>query len=1094
MRTLDEARVADASGAAPSPSPVWLEDKFVFPASSSQRQLWFLHELDPTAGLAYHLPVAFWIAGRVDRIALQRAVNWTVARHEALRTRIARLETDVVQAISPEACVTVAFVDLTDQPAASREAEARRLIEIEATRPFHHTEPSLLRVALIRIAPERHALVLVLHHMIADGASLEVTVHELVDAFEAFARGEVPAASPPALQYADYVAWQQRWLTSDDYAAQRAYWIERLTGAPMVLDLAHGRPRTVDAGFRGRTHTVALPQPLASAASAAAARHGVSLYTLLLAAFALVLHRRSGQTDLLIGTPVANRGRPELERLVGLFANTVVLRVDLSTDPTARELLDQLSRTVVGAITHQQVPFDKVVEALHPERSLTRNPVFQVMFAFQEVRQARPGVRELAVDRIAIASHTARFDLSLFVIDEDGRISLAFEHSAALFDPETIEQIADQYQRVLGELVAGDARASALAFLTPEQRQAVIERSYHHAPAPAADWLVQTFERHAAEAPDRVAVVCGDRAWTYQELDRRAGGLAGQLRAAGAAPEQRVAVLCGRSEQLVVALLAVLKSGAAYVPIDPELPEQRVRYILDDARPSVVITMSASGELCAAPLDARGPAPAIDERGPTTSATDDCAAYILYTSGSTGQPKGVVISRGALGNFLHSMLRAPGIDADDVLAAVTTVSFDIAGLELYLPLVAGARVVMVDREAARDPQALRRVLDDHRVTVLQSTPATWRMLLDAGWQPGPGMRALCGGEALAQDLADRLVSGGAAVWNLYGPTETTIWSCRKRIAAGQPVSIGAPIGNTGAYVLDDELEPVPSGVHGELFITGAGVGRAYWARPALTAEAFLPDPFAHAPGGRMYRTGDTVVRRSDGELVFIGRRDSQVKIRGFRVELGEIEATARAYAGVRDAVAIAIGSGSSARLACYVVGDGGPRWREDLRDHLRARLPEYMVPGAIVTLEALPQLPSGKIDRAALPRPEIARGGELAPPPSSDVELRLAAAWARILDCGPVSLHDNFFALGGTSLQAARLIQDIRRELHVEIPMRELYLDASLSNLAAVIDKKLRGIRVERTGGIAAFVAGLRDDQLDALLGDGSLNTGWENI
>jgi amino acid adenylation domain-containing protein len=1096
----ESPRAAPPASSASPAAPSWLDGKYVFPASSSQRQLWFLHELDAGAGLAYHIPVAFWVSGPVDRVALQRAVNWTVARHEALRTRVGRFEGDVVQAIAPEAGVTVAFVDLADHPQGSREHEARRRIEIEANRPFHHAEHSLLRVSLIRLADDRHALLIVLHHIIADGTSLETVVRELVAAYDAFVHGDVPVASPPALQYADYVAWQDRWLRGDDYAAQRAYWVDQLAGAPMVLELALGRRRTIEAGFRGRTHVVALRRPLEAAVRAAAAQHGVSLYTMLLAAFAVVLYRRSGQTDLLIGTPVANRRRPELDRLVGLFANTVVVRVDFSADPTAHELVQQVSRTVAQAIAHQEVPFDKLVEALQPERALTRNPVFQVMFAFQEVRQAAPATGPLALERLAVASQSARFDLSLFATDEDGAVSLAFEHNAALFDPATIEHMAEHYQGVLAEMVGGDVRTSGLSFITPDERRELIERAYHHEPAPDADWLVQSFERIAAETPDRIALVHGDRALTYRELNRLANQLAGRLRARGAGPEQRVAVMCERSAQLVIALVAVLKAGAAYVPIDPELPEDRIRYILDDARPSIVITASAVGELDAARLPARDPAVVVDgrdDRGPAASApaaSDACAAYVLYTSGSTGRPKGVVISRGALGNFLGSMLRAPGLAADDVLAAVTTVSFDIAGLELFLPLVAGARVVLVDRETARDAQALRHVIEQHQVTVLQSTPGTWRMLLDTGWRPGPAMRVLCGGEALAQDLADRLVSGGAAVWNLYGPTETTIWSCRKRVERSGQISIGAAIGNTGAYVLDDQLEPVPAGVQGELCISGAGVGRGYWARPALTAEAFVPDPFARAPGGRLYRTGDIVVQRPDGELEFIGRRDHQVKVRGFRVELGEIEATAREHAGVRDAVAVVTGSGAGARLVCHVVAEAGrdAAWLEALRLHLRSRLPEYMVPAAITTLDALPRQPSGKVDRAALPRPESARTGEVAQPPTSDVELRLASAWARILDCGPVSLSDNFFTLGGTSLQAARLVQEVRRELHVEIPMRDLYFDATLSNLAAIVDRKLRGIRAERTGGIEPFVAGLRDDQLDALLEDSLLNPGWE--
>lgn len=1077
------------------PPPV-LDGNYVFPASTGQKRLWFLREFDERWGVAYHLPVAFRLEGPVNRVILQRAVNHVVGRHESLRTRLAYVDGQLSQVINPGAYVTVSFVDLGPVQEPERWDEARRWLSTETQRPFRFTESSLLRVTLLRLTDEQHVLLVTVHHTVADGRSLEVFIGELAACYDAFVRGAEPQLPEVPLQYVDFSAWQQQHVGSEAYEKQRAYWRKKLSGAPLVLELPIDRTRPSVQTLLGATKQFSLPAEFSAAVHQRARETGTTAYMVLLAAFEVLLHRYTGYEDFLIGTPVANRQSPELESMVGFLVNTLALRADLSGDPSVSELLRRIRNTVQEALTYQEFPFESVVEELHPERTLSRNPIFQVMFGFQQAPHAQLKLGPLKLSRLPVEYGTSKFDLSFFLFDDGHTIEGVIEYSTELFEAGTIDRLIRHYTVVLEGIIRNAAQpVSQLALLTGAERAEMLARAFHAEPAPEPSLLLpQIFEAQVSRTPDQIALSFRDERLTYRELNSRANRLAHLLRARGIRPEDRVAICLERSTDLLIALLGVLKAGAAYVPVDVAYPPGRVSYMLQDAQPAAMITHREFAHLGEGvphviELD-RVDLSGQSEQNPGQASVAENLAYILYTSGSTGRPKGVMVTHGALANFLRSMALEPGLKSGDVLAAVTTISFDIAGLELYLPLVTGARVLLVTREQASDGRALSALLKEHQVTVMQATPATWRMMTDTGWQPGPGFTVLCGGEALAQDLAHTLTANGAKVWNLYGPTETTIWSCRKLLKPGAQVTLGRALGNTSVYVLDRAFQPVPVGVCGELFIGGAGVARGYRGRPDLTTERFVPDPFAGQPTARLYRTGDLVRLRADGDLEFVGRADHQVKVRGFRIELGEIDAVLRSHEAIRDVATIVWGSSDAERrLVAYVV-PSAPLPQEQLiqrlREHARASLPDYMVPSSIVPLEAIPLTPNLKVDRAALPDPRTASvqvSSEYVAP-RTETEARVASIWARLLSCERVGVHDNFFELGGNSLLAGQLIQELDRAFGVHVPMREIFIDATVVNLATVVEAGLKQSSQTEDHQLNTLLDKLSDEEVEALLND----------
>jgi amino acid adenylation domain-containing protein len=1053
------------------------------PLSFAQERFWFLQQFDPD-NPAYNIPIALRLAGSLDLAALELSLDEIVQRHDVLRAAFVDQAGVPRQVVAPRRPVALEVIDLQALPSEARRDEALRRATEAARRPFDTERDALLRAFVLRLAADEHLFVLIAHHLIFDGWSLILFMRELGERYTAQVTG-VPAALPGLpIQYADFAAWQRQFMQGEALKPDLDYWRQRLADAPAELELPSDRPHPPVRTYGGAVRPFSLPATLSEELRRLAQRQGTTLYITLLAAFQTLLHRYTGQDDILVGTAVSTRSRAETESLIGSFANNLCLRADLSGDPSFEEALTRAHEAVLEALAHQELPFEQLLDAMQPKRSLSHTPLFQAMFVLHERPLEEclslPGV---AVARVPIDLGTARFDLSLDMSDGRQGLSGALEYNTDIFDDATIERLLTHFRVLLEGIVADPARRlSALPLLTADERQAMlVEWNATSLALPPRPFVHELVAAQAERTPDATAVEFDGDRLTYRELDRRSNQVAAHLACSGVAPGVLVGVCVERSLAMVVALLGVLKSGGAYVPLDPSFPRDRLAFMLADSRAPVLVTQArlrdALPPTTARIVDLDADRPAIDREAgdPIDPAVQpDDLAYVLYTSGSTGQPKGVTITHRNLVNFLLAMRREPGLTADDAVLAITTLSFDIAGLELYLPLIVGARVVIASRATASDGLALIDLIDQSGVTVMQATPATWRLLLEAGWQGRPGLTILCGGEALPRPLAQELLARGAAVWNLYGPTETTIWStiCRVRDEAG-PVSIGRPIANTILYVLDAHRNPVPVGVPGELYIGGDGVARGYLNRPDLTDERFVPDPFRAEPGARIYKTGDRARYRPDGQVDYLGRLDHQVKVRGFRIELGEIEALLVQHPAVqRAAVIVREDVPGNPRLVAYVVpeppaddaGDGATasdddpegRWRAllpALREQLAAALPDYMTPAAYVRLEALPLTPNGKLNRQALPSPDPARPGDDDGfvPPRDDTERRLAELWGMVLGVEAVGVTDDFFELGGQSLLAARLFALIQREFDQRLPLATLFQAPTIEHLARLL-------------------------------------------
>jgi amino acid adenylation domain-containing protein len=1078
----------------PAPRPARL------PLSFAQERLWFLDRLEPGRA-AYNIAQAVEARGPLDPAALAAALSGVAARHEALRTVFAETTTGPVQVVRPTPSVPLPVADLSGLPAALAEAEARRLEAEAAERPFDLAAGPLLRAGLILRGPGDHRLLLVLHHIVADGWSMGILVRE-AGALYGAARDGRPSPLPALpVQYADVALWQRRRLAGEAAAADLAWWRDRLAGAPPALDLPTDRPRPAVPSLRGEVATADLPDGLAAAVSALARREGATPFMVLLAAFQALLARWTGQDDLTVGSPIAGRRHAEVEGLIGPFLNLLVLRADQGDDPAFRDALGRVRRTALGAYAHQDLPFERLVEELRPERDLGRSPLFQVLFALQNAPAAPVELPGLSLFSREVATGTAKFDWTLVVGESEGGTTASLEFATDLFDRTTAERVLRHFRTLLKGAVADPGRRLSRLPLLDEAERGQILSEWNDTAAPLPEvCLHELFKAWTDRSPDAVALEHGGERLTYAGLAARVSRLARRLRASGVGPEVRVALLFERSADMVAALLGVLAAGGAYVPLDPGHPVARLRLILEDSGAAVLLAgdglppdlvgalTEGLPELEVLSLAAGG-----REEGSCgfarPLAVPDNLAYVLYTSGSTGRPKGVGVPHRAMVNFLTSMARQPGLGSADRLLAVTTLSFDIAGLELLLPLATGATVVIAGREEASDGALLAAALERSAATVLQATPSTWRMLFDAGWTGRPGLTALCGGEVLPADLADRLTAATARVVNLYGPTETTVWSTLAEVRPGASApAIGRPIANTRVHVVDRRLEPVPPGASGELWIGGPGVARGYLGRPDLTAERFVPDPFAAEPGARAYRTGDLARFRPDGELEFLGRIDHQVKVRGFRIELAEVEAALAALPGVRAAAAaVREAAPGDRRLVGYLVAEADACEPAVLRRRLSEVLPAFMVPSAFVRLEALPLTPNGKVDRRALPAPGGSpRRGEHVPP-RTPVEEAVALLFKEVLDAGPVGATDDFFDLGGHSLLVARLAARLRESFAIDLSLRSLFLAPTVEGIAReLLADPVRRSAVEKRARLLLRLARMSEEEAAALLGQKS--------
>ena len=1038
------------------------------PLTFAQQRLWFLNQFDPNSTI-YNIPIAIRVKGKLNRVALNRSFNGILLRHEILRTTFSFVDNQPVQVIHSAPTSNISVVDLRNMSNIRRETEVKQLI-IEATqRPFDLSVGPLLRISLLWLDEEEYILLVVIHHILTDEWSMGVFIQELSTLYTAFCAG-VPSPLPELpIQYADFAVWQRQWLSGEALETRLNYWLSQLDGVPGLLQLPTDRPRPNVQTYQGKAHRLTLNIDLTQKLQTLSQESGTTLFMTLLAAFATLLYRYSGQSDISIGSPIANRNRIEIESLIGFFVNTLVLRTRFEDNPSFEKLLAQVRETTLKAYEHQDVPFEQIVEALQPQRSLAYSPLFQVMFVLQNapMRELKlPGVTWCELDR---ESTTAKFDLTLSMTETDQGLVGEWEYNTDLFNGSTIERMAAHFENLLLAIVENPvATVDELPLLSEsEQHQLLVEWNDTASAYPTDKCIHQLFEEQVERTPLAVAVIFKDRQLTYEQLNLRANQLAHHLRTLGVGPEVLVGICLERSIEMVVGLLGILKAGGAYVPLDPNYPPSRLSYMLADSGVEVLLTHrsllkslpSHTARIVCLDRD-WGTIEQHQKNNFDVRVCSDNLAYVIYTSGSTGLPKGVKICHHSVVNFLNSMSYFLELTQEDTFSAVTTISFDIAALEFYLPLMVGAKVIVVSREIATNGDLLLSELLKSKTTAMQATPATWQMLLAAGWSSHYSLKVFCGGEALPVQLARQILETGSQLWNLYGPTEATIWSTVYQVGTNKTVaenedasfSIGRPISNTQVHILDSHFQAVPIGVAGELYIGGDGLARGYLNRPELTREKFILNPFSDSKSERLYKTGDLARYSSEGNIEFLGRIDHQIKIRGFRIELGEIEAVLNTHPQIEQAVVIAKEDISNKkRLIAYVVPCNELLTNHQLREFLIQKLPQYMVPNAFVTLDSLPLTFNGKVDRFALPAPETVRDDLLGTfvAPQTPVEKVLTEIWIQVLRIKQISINDNFFELGGDSITSIQIVARAR-QLGLELTPRQMFAHQTIAKLAKV--------------------------------------------
>jgi amino acid adenylation domain-containing protein len=1052
------------------------------PLSFAQERLWFLHQMMDDKSV-YNMPGHVLLNGELDVDALSRALSEVIRRHEPLRTSFSHSNGSPLQLISPSIDLLLPLTNLSHLSPDARASQAASLADTHARTPFDLSRPPLLRAHLLRLSSTEHHLLLTLHHTIADGWSVRILVRELALLYEAFRSGKDSPLADLPIQYADYSVWQRERLQGSVLDEELAYWRERLANAPAVLELPTDRARPAVQSFRGARRAVRVGEETARGVRELARRCGATPYMVLLAAFKTLLWRYTGQSDVVVGTPVANRGRAELEGLIGYFANTLVLRTDVSGEPSFSEVVRRVREVTLGAYGHQEVPFEKLVEELRPERSLSHNPLFQVLFSLQSTSVSSQSIPGLQLEFLNVNMGTTRFDLALELLEEEN-FSGSFEYSTDLFDAETVDRMAEHYQVMLENIVKDpDQPISALPLLTEAGRIELLSAAGGMEPVGAASagpaCLHRSFEEQARRRPGSICVSFGARSITYRELDAKANQLARHLRRKGIGPEVPVGIIAERSLEMVLAMLAVLKAGGAYVPLDPSYPKERLAFMLAELDSPVLLTQGRL--LDALPHVKNAHAINLDDWEAFADESEEAldvlvspanTAYVIYTSGSTGRPKGVQISHQSATHLFEVSRSHFNFDERDVWTVFHSYAFDFSVWEIWAPLTYGARLVIVPTEVAQSPGDFHELLRRERVTILNQTPSALRQLVEtreelAGETREWSLRLLiCGGEALPPSLVPRLLEWNVPVWNFYGPTEATVWSSIHRVestdALSRSVPIGRPLPDVGLYVLDVNLQPVPTGVRGELYISGHGLARGYLARPSLTAQRFIPDPFSQSPGSRLYRTGDAARWLSNGEVEFLGRVDEQLKVRGFRVEPAEIEAALCRHPLVREAAVVAQRmerSGTEQLVAYVVCAEGVEEERAivgELRVYAREVLPGYMVPSAIVVLDSLPLTPNGKLDRRALPAPDQLRPDLMVDyvAPRNELECAIAAIWQEVLQIEKVGVNDNFFELGGHSLLLVRAHQQLKTSIDAGLTMVEMFQYPTVAALAKHLGQK----------------------------------------
>ena len=1044
------------------------------PLSFAQQRLWFLEQLDPNSA-TYNIVRAWRLSGEVNQEALGAAINSVVSRHEALRTNFVSIDGIPIQQIHPNQQVSLRTTDLGSLPAAERQGESLRLATEEGKTPFNLSQDAMLRARLIHLDEEEHVLVLTMHHIASDGWSEWVLWKELAELYEAHSKGLAPRLADLPIQYADYAIWQREWLRGEALESQLAYWKKRLgTDLPMI-NLPLDQPRPAVLTQRGSRQSVVLPLELAQQLRAFSRRERATLFMTMLAAFQVLLYRYTGQEDIVVGSPIANRGWAEVEGLVGFFVNTLVLRTDLSGGPAFRELLQRVKEVSLEAYSRQDLPFEKLVEELQPPRSLDHDPLFQVGFGLQNAPAEPLQLTGLEVTPLKIHSETAKYDLSMMIAETENGLQAGVEFKTDLFDAAIIRRMLGHYRTLLESIVADpDECIWRLPLLTyPERRHLLEDLNGASIPYPHDRCVHELFEQQVERTPEATAISFEDTSMSYHELDCRANQLAHYLRDLGVGLEALIGIFMDRSPEMVIAMLGILKAGGAYVPLETESPKGRLLRILEDAQPSVVLTnqriidrlpAQTANAVC---LDRAWEDIAMgSDKRPASGAGPENLAYVLYTSGSTGMPKGVMVQHRSLQNLLawwnKNLMAGNSIK---VMPAHITLSFDPSLTQIFTPLLRGSEVWLLPPGIALDPVRFLEVLGERTQVGLNCVPSVWERMLDAiesgrVQAPAASLKYLfLGGEEVSSTIVLRSLNAfpQLIIGNLYGPTETTALTTYASHLSPESVTIGKPIANTKIYILDRHLQPLPAGVPGELHVGGESLARGYLRDPKLTAEKFIPDPFSQEPGARLYKTGDLVRFLPDGNIQFLGRMDDQVKIRGIRIEPGEIAAVLREHPQVREVVVLARDENEGQKqLVAYVV----PKQQQaltvsELRNYLAGMLPAHMAPSAYILMTTLPLLANGKVNRHALPPPGKSRPdlAESYVAPRTPVEITLTEIWRELLELDEVGVEDNFFDLSGHSLTAVQVVSRVRDIFGLEMPVRCLFESPTVAGLALVVER-----------------------------------------
>ncbi len=1072
-RSLIELKLLKKKAAAGQPAPMISKrpEGVPVPLSFYQQGLWVLSQLMPETSL-YHVPKAVLLTGNLDVTALKQTLDHLVERHESLRTSFATADGVPTQVVNERLEVELPIVDLTNVAESEKEPETRRLLREEARRPFDLANGPLIRAMLLRVSEQEHIFLITMHHIITDGWSVGVMHREFMDLYEAFVAGQPSPLPELKIQYADYAVWHRQWFKGDVYDAQLAYWKNQFKTLPPPLELPTDHPRPAiqaHKAFRGSKRRLVLSKELTQKVKELCQKEEATLFMVLLAVYQTLLHRYTGEEDIVVGSPIAGRCLAETESLIGLFVNALALRVDLSGNPSFRELLKRVKEVALGAYANQDLPFETLVKELAPDRTLARNPLFQVMFVLQSESIPTLELPELTVSHVQVENVVANFDLTLDAVERNGQLECLLESNADLFDDDRITRLLGHFQNLLEGIVAKpQTRISDLPLLSDSERhQLLVEWNDTRSDYPAQSSVQALFEEQAEADPDTTALMFGNETMTYGELNRRANQVANYLIAQGVLAEDRVGICLDRSPALIIGVLGILKAGGAYVPLDPSYPAARLSFMLEDAGVTLLLT---ERQLRSSFQDYDTRTVCIDELAEDISARDETnpqvqvgaesLAYVMYTSGSTGKPKGVAVTHKNIVRLVKNTNYA-SFTRDEVFLQFAPISFDASTFEIWGSLLNGARLALMPPGAATLDE-LGRTLKRYQVTTLWLTAGLFHLMVDTHLEDLRGLKQLlAGGDVLSVPHVKRVVAElkGCRLINGYGPTENTTFTCCYPIdnpaAINGSVPIGRAIANSYVYVLDPHLNPAPVGIPGELYIGGDGVARGYLNQPELTATKFINDPFQSETGKQLYKTGDLVRRRASGELEFLGRIDNQVKVRGYRIELGEVETVLAQHEGVREAIVIVRKDLGDKHLAAYVVArEGKTVTAHELREFVSERLPSQMVPSVFVVLEELPLSANGKIDRAAL----AAINGnydakERCLLPQDKLELKLQRVWEKVLGVSPVGMDDNFFNLGGHSLLAVRLFAQIEKSLGRNLPLATLFQAPTIRSLAEVLRK-----------------------------------------